>query len=250
MDLTDFCPFKSPGEAPGSLFPLPCTSLEHPAILGCRCPGNRRPSILPGAASLKIFPQSKRGMWWPQHCSGELVFSPRERERPGGGCGDPAVPPCRLLGNGSFPELTEKPGRGGKGASPGDVQAPPPEGSVPCVSHSVGFWPWRSPDAGTADEPFPGELEHLQCEGSPHHPPDLQPWLLFQHEPLSPGTIRAAPQQDTPIPDQPLWTHSGFWAWGPGQIPSQDQSTHHLGMWPSHAPGSPAACGQSGGESG
>lgn len=63
--------------------------------------------------------------------------------------------------------------------------------------------------------------------------------------PGSPGTITAAPPQDTPIPE-PLWTHSGLWAWGQGQISSQDQSTHHLGTWPSRAPGPPAACGQKG----
>lgn len=245
MDLTDFCPFKSPGEAPGSLFPLLCTSLEHPAILRCCCPGNRRLSILTGPASPKSpLKAGATGDWGgPSIAAGSLYAA---LEKGGDPVVEPAVPPCRLLGNGSFLELAGKLGRGGKGPSQGDVLVPSPEGSVPCAPQSVRFWPWRSPDAGTADESFPGELGHLQSEGSPHCPTDLQPWLPFQHEPLSPGTATAAPPQNTPIPDQPLWTHSGLWAWGQGQIPSQDRNTHHLGTWPSHAPGPAAVCGQKG----
>lgn len=122
---------------------------------------------------------------------------------------------------------------------------------------------WHRPRRGESPVLLPGyghgghltqELQMSFSQGSwgtssvrvPPCPTDLQPWLPFQHKPLSPGTVTAAPQQDTPIADQPLWTHSGLWVWGQDEIPSQDRSTHHPGMWPSHAPSPPEACGQRG----
>lgn len=81
MDLTDFCPFKSPSEAPGSLF-SPSLHVSgasrHPPL---PLPWQPPPQHPPWTRLPKISPQSKRqrGLGWPQHCSEELVFSPRER---------------------------------------------------------------------------------------------------------------------------------------------------------------------------
>lgn len=114
---------------------------------------------------------------------------------------EPAVPPRRLPGNGSFLELAGTLGRGGKGASQGDVLVPSPEGSVPCVPQSVRFWAQRSPDAGTAGESFPGELGHLQSEGSPHRPTDLQPSSLSSTSPLA--LSRQPPRRTPPLLTNP-----------------------------------------------
>lgn len=128
-DLTDFCPFKSPGEAPGSGFSpslhISRASLHPPLPLPWQPPAQHPPC----ARLPKICPQSS--------ATGEragLGIAAGVCVHPALGKGgdlavEPAVPPRPLLGNGPFLELAgkwESRERRQPGGCPGAV----PEGFV------------------------------------------------------------------------------------------------------------------------
>lgn len=178
MDLTDFCPFRSPGEAPGSLFSLPCTSLEHPAILRCRCPGNHRPSILPGSAPPKSPPRARaRGDWGGLSiAAGSLYSAPKKEGDPVVGVGSQRSLRAGSLEMGhSGSSLGNREEEGKERAGVMSWRRPRRDQSPALLS--VGFWPRRSPHAGTAAEPFPGELgtSNVRVPPPPHWPPALAP---------------------------------------------------------------------------
>lgn len=162
-DLTEFCPFKSPGEAPGSVFSpslhISRASLHPPLPLPWQPPAQhppcaRLPKICPRAAPqgsglasalqqefVFIQPWGKGEIWrWSQRSlharSLEMGHS------------------WSSLGN----------GRAGKGGSQGDVLAPSRRGL--CFSQGEGL-ATEVTSCQNAEEPFPGELGHLQCQGSP-----------------------------------------------------------------------------------
>lgn len=179
-DLTDFCPFKSPGEAPGSVFSpslhISRASLHPPLPLPWQPPAQhppcaRLPKICPRAA-----PQGSglASALQQSLCSS----SPGERGRSGGGAGGPSTPaPWKWAIPGARWEMGEQGKEAARGMSwrrPGGV----------CVSHRVRVWPPRSPHARMQRSLSQGNWGTSSVRVPPS---DLQPWLSWHHHSSPPA---------------------------------------------------------------